>query len=67
MRPLTNGELRKLEKRIKEIDRLTDLCCSDRDSDVLENLEIELEQIIKKIETAMRFCPDYKGPRLVVA
>jgi hypothetical protein len=42
---LTVGELAKLNQRIQEISNITDLCDAAWDSDVLDNLEAELDYI----------------------
>ena len=46
---MTKGELFKIKARITEISEAIDLCDGDRDADVLENLTLELENIVKKL------------------
>lgn len=43
-------ELETIQNRVDEIDQIIDLCDPHWDADVLENLELELEQIIFKLE-----------------
>ena len=49
---LTKGDLYNLENRITEIEQAQELCDPDRDGDVLDNLEMELESIIAILETS---------------
>jgi hypothetical protein len=49
---MTKGELQKLSDRVDEIDQTMDLCDSNRDADILDNLEAELDEIMKQLEEA---------------
>lgn len=49
---LTNSELNKINKRIDEIGSLFDLCDPDRDEDIFESLQSELEQLISILEVS---------------
>lgn len=50
---LTKRELSKLEKRIDKIGTLIDMCDPDKDSDVLDNLETELDTIMLTIQRSI--------------
>ena len=47
---LTKRELNKLSKRVDEISNIIDLCDEDKDSDIIDNLCLELESIIATLE-----------------
>ncbi len=65
MKRLTNGELDRLSARIDEINRTIDICDEDRDADVLDNLDIELDQIIEQLEISYELAKRAeRGPRL---
>lgn len=51
---MTISELSKCEKRIDEISGIIELCDPDRDWDVLDNLERELNLIQDRIESEIR-------------
>lgn len=51
---LTVGELEEIEARIDEIDTIADLCDADRDSDVLHNLDMELDYWCDILELSLK-------------
>lgn len=51
---LTKGELSNYEQRIYEIEKAIDLCDSDRDADVLDNLDKELNEIEKILKKSLK-------------
>jgi hypothetical protein len=42
-----------MEKRIDEIDSILEICDENRDSDVIENLLNELDEIMFRLETSL--------------
>lgn len=54
MKAMTKGELHKISKRIDELDLIMDMCDPDRDADVLDNCEAELDKIVKVLEKSER-------------
>lgn len=52
MKILTNYELKIYNKRIDEISDIIDIC-SENDQDIINNLELELENILKIIKTSI--------------
>ena len=50
---LTKGDLYHMEKRIDEIDSILEICDENRDSDVIENLLNELDEIMFRLETSL--------------
>lgn len=47
---LTKRELNKLNKRVDEISNIIDLCDDNKDSDIIDNLCLELESIVATLE-----------------
>lgn len=47
-KPMLNRELKRLEKRIEDLEATVDLC-GDNDDDVLDSCEAELEIIMKAL------------------
>lgn len=47
---MTKLELILTERRIDKISEILDLCCPDKDSDVIDNLMFELDTIIEELE-----------------
>lgn len=43
---LTKDDIQKMNERVDEIEYLLDMCDSNRDSDIIENLERELVEMI---------------------
>lgn len=67
MKALTKGELRKISKRIDEIDSILELCDDTYDGDVIENLESELEYWCEVLESSEKLARRREiGLRLVV-
>lgn len=63
---LTKIELMRLDRRISELNKIIDLC-GPNDDDVLDNCEIELTEIVERIERSMRLAQIAEsGLRLVI-
>lgn len=63
---MTARELGKINRRIKEIDKVMDLCDERFDSDFIGAFEIELEQLVLVLETSLKKAKIHKsGLRLV--
>jgi len=50
---LTNKQIDIIVTRVKEIDKITDLC-GDNDDDVFENLQLELDHHIETLEKSYK-------------
>lgn len=51
---MTKGELWDIEKRIKEIDQIFDICDENKNADIIDNLTKELDNIIFLLENSER-------------
>lgn len=64
MKRLTKGELNIYDKRITQIDEALELCDDNRDRDVMNNLENELNEIISLIQDSIKASKKVEKPTI---